>query len=81
MTRKIDLTDDDGNAFPPPDPGSDVGRLIYLLEYARKRGFQLGPMVQIGDVVVQVRDLALAKRENATVPETDIWKEHGHDEG
>lgn len=55
--RKTTIVDDDGNEIPPPDQGSPVALVIYLLEYGRKRGFQIGPTLQIGDVIVQVKDL------------------------
>lgn len=60
MARKIDIVDDDGNELPPPDPGSPVAQIIYLLEYGRKRGFMIGPRVQVGDAIVEVRDLRQA---------------------
>lgn len=57
MTRNTEILDDDGNVLTPPEPGSDAANAIYLLEYARKRGFRVGPTLKIGDVVMQVRDL------------------------
>ncbi len=81
-TRQV--LDDDGNALPAPDPTSDVGQLIYLLEYARLRGFELGPTLQIGNTVVQVKDLRQRAeqfdRETTKVSERSIWQENGHDE-
>lgn len=56
MARKIDIVDDDGNALTPPEPDSPVAQIIYLLEYGRSRGFIIGPRVQIGDTIVEVRD-------------------------
>jgi hypothetical protein len=50
-------SDDDGNPLPVPDSKSEVGQLIYLLEWGRLRGFRLGPTIQVGDLIVQVRDL------------------------
>lgn len=55
--KKTTVIDDDGNEIVPPPDDSDVAHIIYLLEYGRKRGFRIGPTVQIGDVIVQVRDL------------------------
>lgn len=55
--RKTAVIDDDGNEMQPPEPGSPLATAIYLLEYGRKRGFQIGPAVQIGDIIFQVRDL------------------------
>lgn len=77
MDIKIPDHDDDGNDL-VLDPKSDVGQLIYLLEYARQRKFQIGPTVQIGSVIVQVRDLRLFGEKGE--PESDIWKENGHEE-
>lgn len=74
MTRKrTDITDEDGNAIPPPDPGSPVMQIIYLLEYGRTRGFRIGPRVQVGDTIVEVRDLrqeaAVARSAREASPE------------
>lgn len=80
MARKIDA-DDDGNDLPVPPADSDVGQLIYLLEYGRQRGFRIGPTVQIGNLIVQVNDLRQKEgRTNTNQPETTIWQENGHDE-
>lgn len=59
MSNKHDdeILDPDGNTLPAPPVGTNVGDLIYLLEYGRKRGFRIGPTVKIGEVTVQVRDL------------------------
>lgn len=55
--RKTEVIDDDGNTLLPPDSDSDVSHVIYLLEYCRKRGFRIGPIVRIGNIGVQIRDL------------------------
>lgn len=52
-----EIIDDDGNRILPPPANSDVAGVIYLLEYGRKRGFRIGPVVKIGETTVQVRDL------------------------
>lgn len=64
--RKVEIVDDDGNVIAPPEPGSPVAQIIYLLEYGRTRGFLIGPRVQVGDTVLEVRDLrqAAAHAEN-----------------
>ena len=49
--------DEHGNPLPEVDPMSSAGQLIALLEYCRRRQFRIGPMVKIGDVMVQVQDL------------------------
>ncbi len=61
--KKNEVIDDDGNVLSPPEPGSPVAQIIYLLEYARARGFRIGPSVQVSDTIVQVRDL----RQEATM--------------
>lgn len=70
--------DEEGNDLIPPDPSSQVYQLIYLLEYGRKRGFRIGPTLQIGDVIVQVRDLREQVPEIKAEP--DIFEIHGHKE-
>lgn len=58
MARKRDeVIDDEGNVLPPPEPGSPVAQIVWLLEYGRKRGFKIGPRVQVGDTVAEVLDL------------------------
>ncbi len=69
-------SDDDGNDLTAPGPDTDVGQLIYLLEWARQRGFQIGPTIQIGNVVVQVRDKRASEQDRE--PDRDIFEEHGH---
>jgi hypothetical protein len=63
------LLDDAGNVIPPPNADTDVGKLIYLLEYCRSRKFVLGPLVQIGEVVVQVKDSMLERDKNERTSE------------
>lgn len=77
-TKKLPDHDEDGNDLVPPDPKSDVGQLIYLLEYGRQRGFKIGPTVQIGNVTVQVQDLRLPELRQSAEP--DIFEQHGHKE-
>lgn len=55
--KRIEIVDEDGNTIASPEPGSPLAQIIYLLEYGRLRGFQVGPNVQFGDVIVQVKDL------------------------
>lgn len=79
MTTRRQVIDDDGNIIPPPPPESDVGQLIYLLEWARTREFVVGPVVKIGELQVQVADLRQARSERpAGSTERDVWAEHGH---
>ena len=80
MGKQIDA-DEEGNDLPVPLADSDVGQLIYLLEYGRKRGFRIGPTVQIGNVVIQVSDLRQSEgRRQNNDPEPDIWEQNGHKE-
>lgn len=69
--KKVEIIDDDGNEILPPAPDSPVMSVIYLLEYGRKRGFKIGPRVQVGDTIVEVSDL----RQKAALADVD---RHGH---
>lgn len=55
--KKDEVIDDDGNVLPPPEPGTDAAHVIYLLEYARKRGFRIGPELKVGAIEMSVIDL------------------------
>lgn len=79
--KKKDLADEDGNALPKVDPATDLGQLTTLLEWARIRGFRIGPAVQIGSIVVQVEDLRprVTKDGGDETAAVDIWKAHGYD--
>lgn len=57
MKTSFDLVDDDGNIIPCPPPDSPIAQIVWLLEYGRKRGFQIGPAIQVGDTIVQVKDI------------------------
>ncbi len=58
MSRKQeDILDDDGNVLPRPAPDHDVSAAIYLMEYCRTRGFQVGPTLKVGETLIQIRDL------------------------
>lgn len=82
MARKKDeVIDDDGNALPPPAPDSPVAQIMYLLEWGRLRGFQIGPRVQVGDTIIETVDLrqraSLIKDQRSgqpdLVPGTDMY--------
>lgn len=76
---KRPVSDENGEEFPPLDPNSDVAKTIHLLEWARARRFRLGPVVQVGDVIINVVDLdqvSVNKRPDAD--EVDIWTQAGH---
>lgn len=57
MRKRDDIVDEDGNLIPPPDPNSPIGQIVWLMEYGRKRGFRIGPRVQVGDTIAEVLDL------------------------
>lgn len=67
------MIDDDGNIVAPPPPDSPVAQIVWLLEYGRKRGFRIGPTVQIGDTIVQVADLRqkAQTQPNTTMPDLE----------
>jgi hypothetical protein len=75
--KRTEIIDEDGNVIAPPEPGSALSQIIYLMEYGRTRGFQIGPHVQFGDVIVTVKDLrqerAFAKdaKRDTDAPELD----------
>lgn len=79
-TGPID-SDEDGNAVPIPPAESDLAQLIQLLEYGRKRGFRIGPTVQIGKLTVQVQDLRQDEVERKDEPQMDAWAAAGYVEG
>ncbi len=71
--------DEEGNALPRPEPGRDLDDLIQLLEYCRRRGFRIGPMVRIGKLTLQIQDLRQTEgRGGEPKPEKSIWEEHGY---
>lgn len=78
--KKQDIADEDGNTL-VIEPDSDVGRLTTLLEYARARGFRLGPYVKVGEITCQVQDLRqdAARARDSVVTEPDIYEQHGFD--
>lgn len=69
MKTSFDLIDDDGNVIPCPPPDSPVAMIVWLIEYGRKRKFRIGPTVQIGDVIVQVKDLREESHERRVEPD------------
>jgi hypothetical protein len=75
MPRKVEVIDDDGNIIAQPPPDHPVMAIIYLMEYGRRRGFQIGPQVQVADCIVQVRDIRTEKE--GQKPYTDL--EEGSD--
>ena len=79
-TGPIDA-DEDGNAVPLPPDESDLAQLIQLLEYGRRRGFRIGPTVQIGKLTVQVADLRQDEHERTDEPQVDAWAAAGYVEG
>ncbi len=73
--------DVDGNPITPPPEASDVGQLIYLLEYGRRRGFIFGPEITINGLVVKVFDKRLLEGERQQPDDPGPWAAHGHVEG
>lgn len=78
-----DITEDiDGNEIVPPPAATDVGQLIYLLEWARRRGFTVGPNVRVGALVLQVQDLRQTEGRGKQPPaDPGPWAIAGHQEG
>ncbi len=75
------MNDEHGNALPAIDPTSSVYQLVALLEYARRRGFRIGPTVRIGDVTVQVQDLRQSEGTGTPIPDVGPWTAAGYPEG
>ena len=55
-----------GDELPAPAPGTDAADLIYLLNYCRRRGYKLGPTIQIGRIAVMVTDLRQIEEADAS---------------
>lgn len=74
--------DEAGDPVVAPSPETAVGEAVaaikQIMEWGRKRGFQIGPEVQVGEVVIRIRDLRQAKDlAKPGAKEQDIWEEHG----
>lgn len=81
MTKPAASIDEHGNPLLEVDPNSMCGQLVALLEYGRRRGFRIGPFVQIGDVRLQVQDLRQDEgRGVAPVDDPGPWVAAGLDE-
>jgi hypothetical protein len=70
-TKRIEVLDDEGNVIAPPGPETPVGQIVWLLEYARQRDFQI-PMVQVGDTIVTVTDLRQARVQKSNGKQPDL---------
>lgn len=86
MTRVptgLDVSSDiDGNDITAPTTSSDVGQLVYLLEWARKRGFRIGPAVRVGGLVLQIQDLRQTEGTGADLPaDPGPWGDEGKEGG
>ena len=81
MSKK--LADVEGEYLPELEH-PDVKALIHLLEYGRLKGIRIGPMVQIVDTVVQVRDIRQTEGrkdiDDKDLDVRDFWRNHGHEE-
>jgi len=53
---------------PPLPEGHDVLAAIHLLEWARSRGFRIGPELQVGTVKMHILDIRQANREGLNEP-------------
>ena len=74
--------DSDGNPVIEVDPLSSVGQFTALMEWARRRGFRIGPTVKIGDLVVQVSDLRQTEaRGEPLPPDVGPWTQAGFPQG
>lgn len=75
-------TDADGDQLPMPAENSDLADTIQLLEFCRRKGYVVGPMLRVGKLVMQIVDIRQRKREGLTgeppADKTDIWEEHGY---
>jgi hypothetical protein len=73
--------DESGNVI-PIDPASTVGQLVALLEYARARGWRIGPFVKLDGLTIQVQDLRQREGQGiAPPPDVGPWTAAGYDEG
>lgn len=84
MTRipRAPDANEDGEFLSPPDPSSPVGQLIYLIEWARLRGVRIGPVVEIGDLKLQIQDLRQHEGRRGGDAEADKgpWAAAGYEE-
>lgn len=68
----------------PPNPNADVAAAIHLLEYARSRGFRVGPVLEVGSVKMHINDLRQQKNEklggDPRPVDRGIYAEHGLNE-
>jgi hypothetical protein len=79
MVRRPNATEE-GDELPPLDPSSDAAQAIALLEWARQRGFRVGPYLKVGELAFQVRDLRQTEGGVPMKDEGDIFAEHGYEE-
>ncbi len=76
MSEPTPEYDDNDDAI-PEGLSKDVTDVMALLEWARRREFQV-PAVEIGSVRLRVTDLRLAKRHAPTGDEDEgIYAQHG----
>lgn len=79
--RRNEILNIDDEPLPVPDAGTDVAHAIYLLEYARRNDFRVGPMIRVGSLIMQVSDLrqnASGAKDNAVDP--SAWAAAGYEE-
>lgn len=72
---------DDAGDLPQLDPLTDAGQLVALLEYARRRGFRIGPYVKLGSIQLQVQDLRQTEGRGVELPpDKGPWAAAGFEE-
>lgn len=80
MSRS-DAHDEVGNPVLAVDPVSPAGQLVALLEWARRRGFRIGPLVKIDGLTVQVQDLRQTEGRHVDPPDDgSIWDQAGYED-
>lgn len=84
MTRipRAPDANEDGDFLSPPDPADPVARLIYLIEWSRLRGVRIGPIIEIGDLKLQIQDLRQHEGRSSPTAAADRgpWAEAGYEE-
>lgn len=74
--------DEDGDPVPQPVAASDLADLIQLMEWARTKGYRVGPMVRVGKLALQISDVRQreGKDRKEEEPDRGIFAEHGYSE-
>lgn len=80
MATRRTHADEDGNDIPEVKPDSDLGQIMAFMEWGRRRGFVIGPTIQVGETIVQIADPKARIEKTERVPDTSIWASHGHED-